>query len=43
MNLTAITEENDVVNKHFMDSITLGKYIRLNGRRDILATALDTQ
>ena len=35
MNLTAITEENDVVNKHFMDSITLGKYIRLNGRRVI--------
>ena len=35
MNLTAITEEHDVINKHFIDSITLGKYISLNGGRVI--------
>lgn len=29
MNLTSITEEHDVVNKHFLDSIMLEKYIQL--------------
>ena len=27
MNLTAITEENEVIVKHFMDSLTINKYI----------------
>lgn len=31
MNLTAITEKNEVYWKHFYDSIILGKYIDLNG------------
>lgn len=35
MNLTTITEEQDVVNKHFIDSIALVNYINLNGGRVI--------
>ena len=28
MNLTAITDENDIILKHFIDSITINKYIK---------------
>ena len=35
INLTTITEEQDVVNKHFIDSIALVNYINLSGRRVI--------
>lgn len=35
MNLTAITEKHDVVNKHFIDSIALGKYISFDSGRVI--------
>ncbi len=33
VNLTAITEFKDVVDKHFIDSALLGKYVELEGRR----------
>lgn len=35
MNLTSITEVNEVVNKHFIDSIALIKYINLSGNKII--------
>lgn len=35
INLTAITEKEDIVNKHFIDSIALKNYIDLNNRRII--------
>ena len=28
INLTAITEPNDIITKHFIDSITINKYIK---------------
>ncbi len=36
MNLTAITEEKDVVMKHFIDSITLMKYFSFEGTEHII-------
>ena len=35
MNLTSITEMNDVVMKHFVDSISIKKYIDLSGKKII--------
>ena len=35
INLTAITEKKDIVNKHFIDSIALKNYINLDGRKII--------
>ena len=32
VNLTAITEPNDVILKHFIDSITIEQYIEKNSR-----------
>ena len=32
MNLTAITEPNDIILKHFIDSITINKYIENNAK-----------
>jgi len=35
MNLTTITEEKDIVTKHFIDSIILGNYIHIDGGKVI--------
>lgn len=36
MNLTSITEFNDVMKKHFLDSISIAKYIKLNSDMNVL-------
>ena len=32
INLTAITEENDIITKHFVDSLTIAKYFDANSK-----------